>query len=177
MKNIARWNFWTRFFPIRVIVRYFCARLQVGERPIYQRGFVSTELLISFVILFVRNNFSIFGDDRHQEKCQGTAWTLVTSQNTVFTGEGQWITLRLKHGELFGCVLVYRYTKERNINELRHNSMYGYENNRNSPVYRYTRTAPTFLTNHNRSSGRRYGRRVLEGIGQSIFVQKREGEL
>ena len=32
-----------------------------------------------------------------------------------------------------GCVLVYRYTKERNINELRHNSMYGYENNRNSP--------------------------------------------
>ena len=41
-----------------------------------------------------------------------------------------------------GCVLVYRYTKERNINELRHNSMYGYENNRNSPVYRYTRTAP-----------------------------------
>ena len=42
-----------------------------------------------------------------------------------------------------GCVLVYRYTKERNINELRHNSMYGYENNRNSPVYRYTRTAPT----------------------------------
>ena len=39
-------------------------------------------------------------------------------------------------------VLVYRYTKERNINELRHNSMCGYENNRNSPVYRYTRTAP-----------------------------------
>ena len=33
---------------------------------------------------------------------------------------------------LWGCVLVYRYTKERNINELRHNSMYGYENNRNS---------------------------------------------
>ena len=31
--------------------------------------------------------------------------------------------------------------------------------------------------NHNRSSGRRYGRRVLEGIGQSISVQKREGEL
>ena len=41
-----------------------------------------------------------------------------------------------------GCVLVYRYTKERNINELRHNFMYGYKNNRNSPVYRYTRTAP-----------------------------------
>ena len=41
-----------------------------------------------------------------------------------------------------GCVLVYRYTKERNINEQRHNSMYGCENNRNSPVYRYTRTAP-----------------------------------
>ena len=41
-----------------------------------------------------------------------------------------------------GCVLVYRYTKERNINELRHNSMYGCENNRNSPMYRYTRTAP-----------------------------------
>ena len=41
-----------------------------------------------------------------------------------------------------GCVLVYRYTKERNINELCHNSMYGYENNRNSPVYWYTRTAP-----------------------------------
>ena len=41
-----------------------------------------------------------------------------------------------------GCVLVYWYTKERNINELRHNSMYGYENNRNSPVYRYTRKAP-----------------------------------
>ena len=45
----------------------------------------------------------------------------------------------------FGCVLVYRYTKERNINELHHNSMYGCENNRNSPVYRYTRTAPEFL--------------------------------
>ena len=44
-------------------------------------------------------------------------------------------------------------------------------------VWIYTRTAPTFLTNHNRSSGRRYGRRVLEGIGQSISVQKREGEL
>ena len=41
-----------------------------------------------------------------------------------------------------GCVLVYRYTKERNINELRQDSMYGCENNRNSPVYRYTRTAP-----------------------------------
>ena len=41
-----------------------------------------------------------------------------------------------------GCVLVYRYTKEGNINELRHNSMYGYENKRNSLVYRYTRTAP-----------------------------------
>ena len=41
-----------------------------------------------------------------------------------------------------GCVLVYRYTKERNINELRDNSIYGYENNRNSPVYRYTRTVP-----------------------------------
>ena len=25
---------------------------------------------------------------------------------------------------------MYRYTKERIINELRHNSMYGYENNR-----------------------------------------------
>ena len=37
---------------------------------------------------------------------------------------------------------MYRYTKEGNINELRHNSMYGYENNRNSLVYRYTRTAP-----------------------------------
>ena len=44
-----------------------------------------------------------------------------------------------------GCVLVYRYTKERNINEMRHNSVYGYENNRNSPVYRYTRTAPEKL--------------------------------
>ena len=41
-----------------------------------------------------------------------------------------------------GCILVYQYTKEGNINELRHNSMYGYENNRNSLVYRYTRTAP-----------------------------------
>ena len=46
---------------------------------------------------------------------------------------------------LLGYVLVYRYTKERNINELRHNSMYGCENNRNSPVYRYTRTAPSSL--------------------------------
>ena len=43
---------------------------------------------------------------------------------------------------LIGCILVYRYTKEGNINELRHNSMYGYENNKNSLVYRYTRTAP-----------------------------------
>ena len=39
------------------------------------------------------------------------------------------------------------------------------------------KTWRTFLMNHNRSSGRRYGRRVLESIGQSIFVQKREGEL
>ena len=45
-----------------------------------------------------------------------------------------------------GCVLVYRYTKEGNINELRHNSMYGYENKRNSLVYRYTRTAPKTVT-------------------------------
>ena len=37
---------------------------------------------------------------------------------------------------------MYRFTKEGNINELRHNSMYGYENKRNSLVYRYTRTAP-----------------------------------
>ena len=44
-----------------------------------------------------------------------------------------------------GCILVYRYTEERNINKLRHNSMYGYENNRNSLVYRYTRTAPVTL--------------------------------
>ena len=43
---------------------------------------------------------------------------------------------------LVGCVLVYRYTKDRNINELRHNSMYGYEKNKNSPLYWYTRTAP-----------------------------------
>ena len=41
------------FFPICAIVRYFCARLQVGERLVYERGFVYTELLISFVILFV----------------------------------------------------------------------------------------------------------------------------
>ena len=32
-----------------------------------------------------------------------------------------------------GCVLLYRYTKEQNINKLRQDSMYGYENNRNSP--------------------------------------------
>ena len=49
---------------------------------------------------------------------------------------------------LTGCVLVYRYTKERNINELRHNSMYGCENKRNSPVYRYTRTAPAYFSGH-----------------------------
>ena len=34
-----------------------------------------------------------------------------------------------------------------------------------------------FSKNHNRSSGRRYERRILESIGQSISVQKREGEL
>ena len=56
--------------------------------------------------------------------------------------------------EIFGCVLVYRYTKERNINELRHNSMYGYENNRNSPVYRYTRTAPNILSHRSLKSSR-----------------------
>ena len=39
------------------------------------------------------------------------------------------------------------------------------------------KTWRTFLTNHSRSPGRRYGRRVLESIGQSISVQKREGEL
>ena len=39
------------------------------------------------------------------------------------------------------------------------------------------KTWRTFLTNPNRSSGRRYERRVLESIGQSISVQKREGEL
>ena len=53
---------------------------------------------------------------------------------------------RLAFGRKLGCVLVYRYTKEPNINELRHNSMYGYENNRYSPVYRYTRTAPKIVT-------------------------------
>ena len=47
-------------------------------------------------------------------------------------------------GVIWGCILVYRYTKERNIKELRHNPTYEYENNRNSPVYRYTRTAPNF---------------------------------
>ena len=41
------------FFSTRAIVRYFCARLQVGERLVYERGFVYTELLISFVTLFV----------------------------------------------------------------------------------------------------------------------------
>ena len=50
------------------------------------------------------------------------------------------------HEREIGCVLVYRYTKEGNNNELRHNSMYGYENKRNSLVYRYTRTAPGNLT-------------------------------
>ena len=35
--------------------------------------------------------------------------------------------------------------KRRNINELRHNSMYGYESKRNSLVYWYTRTAPRLL--------------------------------
>ena len=39
------------------------------------------------------------------------------------------------------------------------------------------KTWRTILTNPNRSSGRRYERRVLESIGQSISVQKREGEL
>ena len=39
------------------------------------------------------------------------------------------------------------------------------------------KTWRTFPTSYNRSSGRRYGRRVLESIGQSISVQKREGEL
>ena len=34
-----------------------------------------------------------------------------------------------------------------------------------------------FSNDPNRSSGRRYERRVLESIGQSISVQKREGEL
>ena len=53
---------------------------------------------------------------------------------------------RLSWQTTTGCVLVYRYTKEGNINELRHNSMYGYENKRNSLVYRYTRTAPHNLT-------------------------------
>ena len=61
-------------------------------------------------------------------------------------GHVSWYLVNLSQLDLnFGCVLVYRYTKERNINELRHNSMYGHENNRNSPVYRYTRTAPKFL--------------------------------
>ena len=55
-----------------------------------------------------------------------------------------WKTPLGKHG----CVLVYRYTKEGNINELRHNSMYGYENKRNSLVYRYTRTAPKALSRY-----------------------------
>ena len=49
--------------------------------------------------------------------------------------------------KIIDCILVYRYTKEGNINELRHNSMYGYQNNRNSLVYRYTRTAPDNFPN------------------------------
>ena len=52
--------------------------------------------------------------------------------------------LSAKGQVLLGRVLVYRYTKEGNINKLRHNSMYGYENERNSLVYPYTRTAPAF---------------------------------
>ena len=56
--------------------------------------------------------------------------------------------MELRRSSLMFRSFVYRYTrtqptKERNVNELRHNSMYGYENNRNSPVCRYTRTAPT----------------------------------
>ena len=39
------------------------------------------------------------------------------------------------------------------------------------------KTWQTFVTKHNRSSGRRFEKRVLESIGQSISVQKREGEL
>ena len=63
-----------------------------------------------------------------------------------FLGHVSWYLVNLSQLDLnFGCVLVYQYTKELNINELRHNSMYGHENNRNSPVYRYTRTAPKFL--------------------------------
>ena len=53
--------------------------------------------------------------------------------------------LLITYRVILGCVLAYRYAKERNINELRHNCMYGYENNRNSPVYRYTRTTPNFV--------------------------------
>ena len=63
---------------------------------------------------------------------------------TRFYHEIQQYSCRGMHS-FFGCVLVYWYTKERNINELRHNSMYGYENDRNSPLYRYTRTAPFFF--------------------------------
>ena len=53
--------------------------------------------------------------------------------------------LLITYRVILGCVFAYRYAKERNINELRHNCMYGYENNRNSPVYRYTRTTPNFV--------------------------------
>ena len=53
--------------------------------------------------------------------------------------------LLITYSVILGCVCVYRYEKERNINELCHNSTYGYENNRNSPVYRCTRTAFNFV--------------------------------
>ena len=73
-------------------------------------------------------------------KIQRTTWKF-SAWATKFRNT---FILLILHVPLLGCVLVYRYTKERNSYKLRHNSMYGYENNRNSPVYQYTRTAPTF---------------------------------
>ena len=67
---------------------------------------------------------------------------LIRAEFSVYLNE---LKSQASFERVFGCVLVYRYTKEGNINELRHNSMYGYENKRNSLVYRYTRTAPCIL--------------------------------
>ena len=87
-------------------------------------------------------NLFIFGISRVSGQLRNRTNERLYHTCLTWHAKGKLRLIRDVWGSLRGCVLVYRHTKEGNINELRHNSMYGYENKRNSLVYRYTRTAP-----------------------------------
>ena len=68
MENIAWWNFWTRFFPIRVIVRYFCALT----------GWRKTCLLARFRSYWIAN---FWGRNWDENEClEALKYLLISSQ-------------------------------------------------------------------------------------------------